>query len=107
MKRSYDQLRLYHGYVKQLRQANEIKVNVDGQVFQFRFSSIKEPRYILKALDVELPIRNDKFPKESPNKNEFHNTMMEDLTHHLSWIRELLFDNGIIPFNEKNLYEGL
>lgn len=107
MKRSYDQLRLYHGYVKQLRQANEIKVNVDGQVFQFRFSSIKEPRYILKALDVELPIRNDKFPKESPNKNEFHDTMMEDLTHHISWLRELLFDNGIIPFNEKNLYEGL
>ena len=107
MKRSYYQLRLYHGYVKQLRQANEIKVNVDGQVFQFRFSSIKEPRYILKALDVELPTQNDKFPNESPNKNEFHDTMMEDLTHHISWLRELLFDNSIIPFNEKNLYEGL
>lgn len=107
MKRSYDQLRLYHGYIKQLRQANEIKVNVDGQVFKFRFSSIKEPRYILKALDVELPTRNDKFPNKSPNKNEFHDTMMEDLTHHISWLRELLFDNGIIPFNEKNLYEGL
>ena len=107
MKRSYDQLRLYHGMIKQLRQANEIKVNVDGQVFQFRFSSIKEPRYILKALDVELPTSNAKFPNESPNKNEFHDTMMEDLTHHLSWLRELLFDNGIIPFNEKNLYEGL
>lgn len=107
MKRSYDQLRLYHGYVRQLRQANEIKVNVDCQVFQFRFSSIKEPRYILKALDVELPTRNNKFPNESQNKNEFHDTMMEDLTHHISWLRELLFDNGIIPFNEKNLYEGL
>lgn len=107
MKRSTDQLRLYFGYVKQLRQANEIKVNVDGQVFQFRFSSIKEPRYILKALDVELPTRNAKFPNESPNKNEFHDTDMQDLTHHISWIRELLFDNKIIPFNEKNLYEGL
>ena len=105
MKRSYDQLRLYHGYVKQLRQANEIKVNVDGQVFQFRFSSIKEPRYILKALDVELPTRNAKFPNESPNKNEFHDTIMEDLTHHISWLRELLFCNNLIPFNDANLYK--
>lgn len=107
MKRSYDQLRLYHGMIKQLRKANEIKVNVDGQVFQFRFSSIKEPRYILKALDVELPTRNAKFPNESPNKNEFHDTMMEDLTHHISWLRELLWDNKIIPFNDINLIKGL
>ena len=105
MKRSYDQLRLYHGYVKQLRQANEIKVNVDGQVFQFRFSSIKEPRYILKALDVELPTRNAKFPNESPNKNEFHDTDMQDLTNHISWLRELLFSNNLIPFNDANLYK--
>ena len=105
MKRSYDQLRLYFGYVKQLRQANEIKVNVDGQVFQFRFSSIKEPRYILKALDVELPTRNAKFPNESPNKNEFHDTMMEDLTHHISFLRELLFCNNLIPFNDLSLYQ--
>ena len=107
MKRSYDQLRLYHGYVKQLRQANEIKVNVDGKVFQFRFSSIKEPRYILKALDVELPTRNDKFPNESPNKNEFHDADMQDLTHHISWLRELLWDNKIVPFNDINLTKGL
>ena len=107
MKRSYDQLRLYHCYVKQLRQANEIKVNVDGQVFQFRFSSIKEPRYILKALDVELQTRNNKFPKESPNKNEFHDADMQDLTHHISWLRELLWDNKIVPFNDINLTKGL
>ena len=107
MKRSYDQLRLYHGYIKQLRQANEIKVNVDGQVFQFRFLSIKEPRYILKALDVELPTRNDKFPNESPNKNEFHDADMQDLTHHISWLRELLWDNKIVPFNDINLTKGL
>lgn len=105
MKRSYDQLRLYHGYVKQLRQANEIKVNVDGQVFQFRFSAIKEPRYILKALDVELPTTNAKFPNESPNKNEFHDTDMQDLTHHISWLRELLFCNNLIPFNDLSLYK--
>ena len=107
MKRSYDQLRLYHGYVRQLRQANEIKLNVDGQVFQFRFSSIKEPRYILKALDVELPTRNAKFPNESPNKNEFHDAYMQDLTHHISWLRELLWDNKIVPFNDINLTKGL
>ena len=105
MKRSYDQLRLYFGYVKQLRQANEIKVNVDGKVFQFRFSSIKEPRYILKALDVELPITNVKFPNESPNKNEFHGADMQDLTHHISWLRELLFSNNLIPFNDLSLYQ--
>ena len=105
MKRSTDQLRLYFGYVKQLRQANEIKVNVDGQVFQFRFSSIKEPRYILKALDVELPTTNAKFPNESPNKNEFHDTDMQDLTHHISWLRELLFSNNLIPFNDLSLYQ--
>lgn len=105
MKRSYDQLRLYHGMIKQLRQANEIKVNVDGQVFQFRFSSIKEPRYILKALDVELPTSNAKFPNESPNKNEFHDTDMQDLTHHISWLRELLFCNNLIPFNDLSLYK--
>ena len=107
MKRSTDQLRLYFGYVKQLRHANEIKVNVDGQVFQFRFSSIKEPRYILMALDVELPTRNAKFPNESPNKNEFHDTDMQDLTHHISWLRELLWDNSIVPFNDINLIKGL
>lgn len=107
MKRSYDQLRLYFGYVKQLRQANDIKVNVDGQVFQFRFSSIKEPRYILKALDVELPTRNAKFPNESPNKNEFHDTDMQDLTHHISWLRELLYYNKIYPFNDLHLIQGL
>ena len=106
MKRSYDQLRLYFGYIRQLRQADEIKVNLDGQMFQFRFSSIKEPRYILKALDVELPIRNVNFPK-CPNKNEFHDTNMEDLTHHISWLRELLYDNKIIPFNDINLIKGL
>ena len=105
MKRSTDQLRLYFGYVKQLRQANEIKVNVDGQVFQFRFSSIKEPRYILKALDVELPTTNAKFPNESPNKNEFHDTDMQDLTNHISWLRELLFSNNLIPFNDLSLYQ--
>lgn len=106
MKRSYEQLRLYFGYIKQLRHADEIKVNLDGQMFQFRFKNIKEPRYILKALDVELPIRNVNFPT-CPNKNEFHDTNMEDLTHHISWIRELLYDNKIIPFNDINLIKGL
>lgn len=105
MKRSTDQLRLYFGYVRQLLHANEIKVNIDGQVFQFRFSSVKEPRYLLKALDVELPTTNAKFPNESKNKNEFPDTMMEDLTHHISWLRELLFSNNLIPFNDLSLYK--
>lgn len=105
MKRSYEQLKLYHGYINQLRKANEIKVNVDGQIFQFRFSAIKEPRYILKALDVELPTTNPLFPNESPNKNEFHKTEMQDLTHHINWLRELLYDNNITPFNDVYLCE--
>lgn len=62
---------------------------------------------ILKALDVELPTRNAKFPNESPNKNEFHDTDMQDLTHHISWLRELLWDNKIVPFNDINLIKGL
>jgi len=105
MKRSYEQLKLYHGYINQLRQANEITVNLDGQVMQFRFSVVKNPRYLLKALDLELPTTNNKFPLESANKNEFHKTDMTDLTHHISFLRELLWDNKIIPFNEAELYK--
>ena len=67
---------------------------------------LKEPRYLLKALDLELPIKNEHYPK-SPNKNEFHDADMQDLTHHISWLRELLWDNKIVPFNDINLTKGL
>ena len=104
-KRSINQLKLYFKYIKQLRQANKIKINIDGEVMQFRFTCVKNPRYLLKALDLELPTTNDKFPLESANKNEFHKTDMTDLTHHISFLRELLWDNKIIPFNEVELYK--
>ena len=106
MKRSYEQLKLYYKYIAQLRELDNIKVNVDGNVFMFRFSGLKNPRYLLKALDLELPIKNEHYPK-SPNKNEFHDADMQDLTHHISWLRELLWDNKIVPFNDINLTKGL
>lgn len=106
MKRSYDQLRLYFAYIKQLRQASVIKVQFKGDWFQFRFGSIKEPRYLLKCLDEELPITNEHFPY-NPNKNEFHGADMKDLTHHISWIEQVLWDNKIVPITYKELMKGL
>ena len=58
---------------------------------------------ILKALDIELPIRNEAFPN-CQNKNEFHEAHIEDLTHHISWLREIVWDNGLVPYNDKGLY---
>lgn len=115
MKRSYEQLKLYFGYIKQLMNKGVISVQLGDKVWTGDLKKVmtrddkgklkNDPRYLLKALDLELPVTNDKFPLESANKNEFHKTDMTDLTHHMSFLRELLWDNKIIPFNEAELYK--
>lgn len=114
MKRSYEQLKLYFGYIKQLKHKGVISVQIGDKVWVGDLKKVmarddkgilkNDPRYLLKALDLELPTTNDKFPSLSQNKNEFHKTDMTDLTHHISWLREVLWDNKIIPFNEVELY---
>lgn len=101
MRRSYEQLRLYHGYIKQIKQADVIKIQLHDKEWRGRLTCVKDPRYLLKVLDLELPQRNEAFPEKDNNKTPFHDANMEDLTHHISWLREVLWDNQIVPFNEK------
>ncbi len=105
MKRSYEQLRLYHAYIKQLKALEVVTIQIDTKEWKGRLRGLKNPRYLLKVLDLELPHRNEKFPDNSPNKTEFCDANIEDLTHHISWLREVLWDNGVVPYNDRNLME--
>lgn len=102
--RSYEQLKLYHAYVKQLQELDVVKIQLEDKEWRGRLGGLKTPRYLLKALDLELPKTNKAFPDKSPNKNEFCDVDSKDLTHHISWLREVLWDNGVVPYNDKGLY---
>ena len=101
--RSYEQIKLYQGYSTQLIEAKEIKVDMGLKVWRGRLNSIRRDhaRYMLKAFDLELPHTNPNYPNKSKNKNRFSQTDMADLTHHISFLREVLIDNQITPFNDK------
>ena len=105
MKRSIDQLRLYHALVKQLQGLNVVKIQIEDKEWVGRLSCIKNARYLLKALDYELPVTNKAYPQNSPNKNEFCDANIEHLTHHINWLREVVWDNGLVPYNERSLCE--
>lgn len=105
--RSNEQLRLYHAYVKQLKSLDEVKIQIEDKVWRGRLREVKNARYLLKALDYELPITNPDFPNKSPNKNKFSGAMKEHLTHHISWLREAIWDNGLIPWNDRGLDETI
>ena len=105
MKRSYEQLKLYFAYIKQLRALDVVKVQMETKEWCGCLRSVKDARYLLKVLDLELPTTNKDFPNKSKNKNRFDVADMSSLTHHISWLREVLYENRTIPYNDKNLYE--
>ena len=98
MKRSNDQLRLYHAYVKQVKALDVVKIQLETMEWRGCLRNVKNSRYLLKALDYELPITNVAYPLRSPNKNEFCDANTEHLTHHISWLREVLIYNGVTPW---------
>ena len=116
--RSYEQLKLYQGYCKQLFFAGTIKVQMDGKEWvgdlkkyiesnYTVFSTSKEAknmaRYLLKIMDIELPTRNP-ITSTNANKNHFESANKDDLSHHISWLKEVLHTNKINPFNEPPIY---
>jgi hypothetical protein len=100
--KTINQNKLYHGLIKQLRQADMLKIQYQADFFKLRPNIINKDsfRYLLKVLDVELETSNVYFPEVSQNKNEFCDASKEDLQHHISWLKEVLWDNKIIPFDE-------
>ena len=105
MKRSYAQLRLYHALIKQLKGLDCVKVQLGTKEWRGDLKRIKNSRYLLKALDLELHITNTNYPQD-PNKIVFCDANMEHLTHHISWLREVVWDNGLVPITEKGIYEN-
>lgn len=103
MKRSYEQLKLYHAYIKQLRALDVVKVQIGHKEWRGCLRAISDARYLLKVLDLGLPIKNKAFPEKSKNKNRFDVADVDDLTQHISWLREVLYDNGVIPITDKGL----
>jgi hypothetical protein len=112
-KRSYEQIKLYQGYCKQLYNAGTIKIQLDGKewvgdlkeyihhnykAFSKKAEFVSMARYLLKIMDLELPTKNP-ITSSNPNKNHFDVADMKDLTHHISWLREQLIYNHIEPFN--------
>jgi len=98
--RSLNQLRLYHGYVKQLCNAGAVHIQLGDKVWRGNLHSIKHPQYLLKALNLELPCTNPSFPTMSQNKCHFSDATVTELNLHIEWLREVLRDNRITPFNE-------
>jgi len=108
--RSNNQLRLYYGYIKQLRYRDQIRVHTDDGWFMMqpykliRHSSrgnrnnTESFRYLLKMLDAELPTTEEVTPTQQ-NKNKFEDVEMADLNHHIRWLEQVLWDNDIVPFN--------
>ncbi|MDR1461476.1 MAG: hypothetical protein LBI78_07515 [Campylobacteraceae bacterium] len=101
------QNRLYHGLIKQLHEAQMIKIQFENDFFKFRPQAINKDsfRYLLKVLDGELKATNTYFPEASQNKNEFCDASKEDLQHHISWLKEVLWDNKIVPFDDEAFYK--
>lgn len=115
-KRSQNQLNTYQGYFQQLWTAGVIKVQIEDREWvddlrkyvhdNYRDMPTKKDvkdmaRYLLKMMDIELPTRNP-ITSSNPNKNHFDRAYMEDLTHHISWLKEVLQYNDITPFNERD-----
>ena len=104
MKRSYEQLKLYHAYIKQLRALDVVKVQIGHKEWIGSLRNVRDARYLLKVLDLGLPTTNISFPEKSKNKNKFSDTEMNSLTHHISWLREVLYESRTIPFDDKSLF---
>ena len=107
------QNRLYHAYIRQLYNHGVIKIDMVTQVWEDdlkqyvydNYSTFKKKserkdiaRYLLKIMDIELPTRNA-ITSSNMNKNHFDKAFKEDLTHHISWLREQLVYNNIEPYN--------
>ena len=111
--KSLNQNNLYHAYIKQLWEHGEIKIDLGSQIWKgdlkkyvienykhlktnAEFKSVG--RYLLKMMDIELTTRNP-ITSSNMNKNHFDRAFMEDLTHHISFLREQLIYNNIEPYN--------
>jgi len=103
MKRSYEQLKLYHALIKQIKKLDVVKIQLDTKEWRGCLRNVRDCRYLLKILDMDLSTKNKAFPDKSKNKNRFDVADVNDLTQHISWLREVLYDNHIIPFNDKGL----
>lgn len=113
MLKTPNQNQLYHAYCNQLYNAGWIKIDLVTQTWQgdlkqyinenYRtFKTNKQrkdmARYLLKIMDIELPTLNP-ITSSNMNKNHFEKGTKEDLTHHISWLREQLIENKITPYN--------
>lgn len=111
--RSLNQLHLYHAYARQLYNHGVVKIQIEDREWvddlkAYVSSSYKHlktsadrmsvARYLLKIMDIELPTRNP-ITEHNMNKNHFDKGFKEDLTHHISWLREQLIYNNIEPYD--------
>lgn len=118
--KTYEQTKLYHGYFNQLWNAGTIRIPIETRewvgdlkeyvetnygVFSTKQQFKDMARYLLKIMDIELPTTNP-ITANNPNKNHFESVDKADLTHHISWLHELLHYNKIDPFNETPIYKG-
>jgi len=112
--KTLNQNNLYHAYVNQLYNHGSIKIQIEtkeweGDLKEYVTGSYKHlknvadfksvARYLLKMMDIELPTRNP-ITQHNMNKNHFNKVNKEDLTHHISWLREQLIYNNIRPYND-------
>lgn len=118
--KTINQLRLYNGLVNQLINAGEIKIDMGcgkewrGDLWKYvteNYHTFKKKaeyrdmvRYLLKLLDTELPTRNP-ITQHNINKCHFGDATRDELSHHISWLKEQLWANGIVPFDEVELYK--
>ena len=105
--RSYNQLKYYHKLINQLKNQAEIKVYCNSEWFKMRPLKIQDNsfRYLLKMLDTELPTICEISP-QNQNKNPFDDAEMAHLQHHIEWLRGVLYDNGIIPFDDAEILKN-
>lgn len=111
--KSLNQNNLYHAYIKQLWEHGTIKIDLithvwEGDLKQYVIENYKHletnaehksvGRYLLKMMDTELLTRNP-ITSSNMNKNHFDKAFMEDLTQHISFLREQLIYNNIEPYN--------
>lgn len=115
--RSLSQIRYYQKLVNQLIDAGEIEIDLGshkwrGDIYKYvsenyhTFKTKKQIRdmcrYLLKIMDTELPTRNS-ITQNNINKCHFDKAPMEDLQHHISWLREQLLNNNIKPFDWREI----
>ena len=111
--RTNPQIKLYQAYANQLYYAGVIKIQIETKEWiddlqkyvyynykhlKYNKDRLSVARYLLKIMDIELPTRNP-ITENNMNKNHFDKAFKEDLSHHISWLREQLIYNNIRPYD--------